>query len=97
MSGRNFAAHQLLMAEDEMLALSFLADEVGVDLGVLSDSIHWDDAQPPAVDGLLALIEGMRKHVDRAAGLVRAYELHRRSQMMIREVRHDNASARTER
>jgi len=90
---RSFAANQLLMAEDEMSLLTRWSDEVGMQLGVLADSIHFDGADPVAVDGLLAQVEAMRITVERAVGLIAAYEIHRRSEARIREARRDHSSA----
>ena len=89
---RKFPARQLLEAEDEMMALGRLADEVGLHLGEASDAIHFDGEEPPACDVLLQQIVGMQVHLDRAAGLVRAYEIHRRAAAVAREARNDDAS-----
>lgn len=91
---RKFPARQLLSAEDEMTALQRWIGAVGIKLGEASDAIHWDGAEPPACDGLLDEIVRMQVHLDRAAGLVRAYEIHRRAAAVVREVGNDDASAR---
>lgn len=93
MSRRKFASNQLLLAEDELIVLTRWADEVGMQLGVIADDIHFAGREPVAVDGLIDQVDGMRRALDRAAGLLAAYEIHRRSQIMMREAAHDDSSA----
>jgi len=93
MARRKFASHQLLLAEDEMVLLTHWADELGMQLGLLSDAIHFDDAAPTSAQDMLEKVEAMRLPLERAAGLIRAYEIHRRSEIAIREAAHDDANA----
>jgi hypothetical protein len=97
MAARKFASNQLLTAEDELMLLTHWADDVGVQLGVLADEIHFDGKEPAACDGLLKQIEQMQVHLNRAKGLVLAYEIARTSKTQIREAHNDDAGVSAER
>jgi hypothetical protein len=94
MSRRSFASNQLLNAEDQLMVLTRWADDVGVQLGVLADGIHFDGAEPPDVSEMLGEVREMQTSLRRAEGLLLAYEIARLSQQLTREMKNDNATAR---
>jgi hypothetical protein len=94
MPGRSFASNQLLRAEDELLLLTRWADDVGVHVGVLADTVHFDGAEPPDVSELLGQVRAMKDTLKRAEGLLLAYEIARLSKQLTREMRNDDATAR---
>lgn len=85
MPGRNFASRQLLNVEDELLALASWANEMSLYVGEIADGIHFDDDAPTNLSALVTEIEVGVTRVARAAGLLRAYEIHRKSQAITRE------------
>jgi hypothetical protein len=72
---RGFLAHQLVSVEDELASCSFVADRLGMEIGEHSDEIHWDKATALPADGWLQEVVECRRKLERAEGLLRAYNL----------------------
>ena len=83
MPGRNFASNQLLMAEDSLAVLQANAHELSIQLGVVSDSIHFDGMEPPECASHLEHVLALKGTLERAIGLIRAYEVARLSKVTI--------------
>ena len=77
---RKFPAHQLANTELELTSAGFQADRLALDIGDHSDEINWDDHEPLSADDWLNEIALIRAKLDRAEGLLRAYELFRKAQ-----------------
>jgi hypothetical protein len=77
--GRRFLAHQLSVAETELASAASAADSLGLDVGEHSDQIHWDDAAAEGADVWMQRVSEIRARIDRVEGLLRAYELVRKS------------------
>jgi len=72
---QSFFARQLLEVEAELTAVSKLADEIGMTVGELSDEIHYDGAVPRPVDQAIADVKAVAARVNRAFGMLQAYQL----------------------
>ena len=88
---RKFPAHQLANTESELASAGFHADRLGFDIGDHSDEIHWDEQKPVSAADWLNEIALIRGKIDRAEGLLRAYELFRKAEQ---GESYDDASAR---
>ena len=77
---RKFPAHQLVETENELTSLAFRAERLGWDIGEHSDELHWDDAVMLDASEWMREIGQLRANLDRAEGLLRAYELVRKAQ-----------------
>ena len=78
---RKFPAHQLAETEIELASLAFNAERLGWDVGEHSDDVHWRDDNPADASEWIKEIEGLRGNLDRAEGLLRAYELFRKANL----------------
>ena len=87
---RRFLAHQLAEVETELMACGKFADRLGLEIGEHSDEIHWDGAAAMPADAWLKEVRSLQWRLDRAEGLLRAYNLH----LTANGETNDNASAR---
>lgn len=76
---RNFPAHQLAETENELASLAFNAERLSWDIGEHSDGVHWRDEKPWDASEWIAEIQELRDKLNRAEGLLRAYELFRKA------------------
>jgi len=74
--GRNFASRQLIEVETELADLAGVADELGMVIGESADSVHYDGVVPPPSAAWLETVRQLRYKLDRAEGLIRAYDIH---------------------
>jgi hypothetical protein len=72
---RGFLAHQLVEVEDELASCANFADQLSLEIGEHSDEIHWDKAAALPADAWLKEIRSLQWKLDRAEGLLRAYNL----------------------
>jgi hypothetical protein len=72
---RGFLAHQLAEVENELASCSFVADRLGLEIGEHSDEIHWDKTAALPAHAWLDEVVACRRKLDRAEGLLRAYNL----------------------
>ncbi|HEY7822331.1 MAG TPA: hypothetical protein VIG24_05840 [Acidimicrobiia bacterium] len=79
MGTRGFLSRQLLEAETELAAAGDTSDKLGFDIGDHADAIHFDDADASGVEDWLNTIRLVKYRLDRAEGLLRAYDLHRKA------------------
>jgi len=80
MSRRGFLSHQLLEAETELAAAAKQADALGLDLGEHSDDIEWHKTLALPADEWMDRVSAVRHRLDRAEGLLRAYNIHLKAQ-----------------
>lgn len=73
--GRRFLSHQLIEAELELSKTGRMADELGFELGEMADEIHFDGAAARPAEEALITIRELKRSLERAEGLVRAYQL----------------------
>ena len=78
---RKFPAHQLSETENELASLAFHADHMSLDIGEFSDRIHWDGDEPIGAQHWIDEVVRLRGKLDRAEGLLRAYELVRKAKI----------------
>ena len=78
---RKFPAHQLAETENELASLAFNAERLGWDIGEHSDDVHWRDENPADASEWIREIQQLRGKLDRAEGLLRAYELVRKAKI----------------
>ena len=76
MSVRGFLAHQLIEVENELSACAKYVDLLAMEIGEHSDEIHWDKTAALPADAWLKDVRTLRWKMDRAEGLLRAYNLH---------------------
>ena len=76
---RKFPAHQLVETENELASVAFNAERLGWDIGEHSDELHWDDAVMADASEWIREIDQLRGKLARAEGLLRAYELVRKT------------------
>jgi len=79
MSVRGFLSNQLLEAEVELMAVGKVADELGMTIGEHADEIHWDKMLASSPSEWLSKVAELRYRLDRAQGLLNAYEIHRKA------------------
>jgi hypothetical protein len=76
MARKGFLSHQLLETEAELTAVWKEADELGLDVGEHADQIRWDKSLGLPADDWMKRVSAIRHRLDRAEGLLHAYNLH---------------------
>lgn len=76
---RKFLSSQLIEVETSLASVGHRADSLGFDIGDHADEIHWDNVTARDVSEWLSDVTRMRVDLERVEGLLKAYEIHRKS------------------
>lgn len=80
---KTFAAEQLYNAEDHANSAVRVLSDVALMLGEFADGVQ-SGGTLPDVSPVLELLGDVQKDVDRVRGLAAAYQIHRKSQAVLR-------------
>lgn len=78
-----FAARQLYLVEDTVNAVADALIHIGFEVGEVADEQNWDGTPMTDQSGVLDRLQDAERQLARAVGLIRAYEISRKSKAVM--------------